>query len=156
MCRWWRWTSWRFVSFRVELQMIWPRFSRFQSPETKNDMAIYFQVLKGFNLPVLIFWSIPLSSWSVTCFRPTAQSGQWHKWQTKTMEDERCPVTYVILWKQDMCGWSLMSHGRSYCVFFFFFFKNLLAQFWFLRIWLTCWQANIERISRQTLHASFF
>lgn len=44
------------------------------------------------------------------------------------MEDERCPVTYVILWKQDMCGWSLMSHGKSYCFFFKWTFTILILE----------------------------
>lgn len=79
------------------------------------------------------------------------------KWPVTQMTDKK-------RWKMKDALWHMWFCENKICVDDLWwvtekvivFFLNELSRFWFLRRWLTCWQANMERISCQTLHALFF
>lgn len=122
---WWKWTpveDLMDLSESSETNDFPPRFWNCREINRRFDQKRHgnlFPSSQGLqNLPVLIFWAIPLSSWSVTCFRPTAQSGQWHKWQTKNDGRWKMPCDICDFVKTRYV-WMIFDESRKKLLFFF-------------------------------------
>lgn len=133
MCRWWKWTPVEDLVSPSESSCKWFSATVWNAAKsiagsTKNTWQFVSKFSRAEKPSRMDF--LGHSPKLLECDMLQAHGSKWPvtEMTDKTMEDERCPVTYVILWKQDICGWSLMSHGKSYCVFFKWTFTILILE----------------------------